>query len=112
MCLEQPSQNELDRCIGFIESSRWTFAKTMANIPHEYTKRDGTKSIAEFEWFITMINKFGERKRFYSKTFKYLTIGKHKYWAMGVNPKERLLINRALVSNDRQSFSMTERQSR
>src|SRR4051812_6765758 len=56
---------------AFIRGSRWVFATTMPEQPHEYTVRDlpsGERSTClsheSFEWFVEHIRRHGERRRY------------------------------------------------
>lgn len=75
----------------------WTFAKTMASIPHEYTVRKQWESEADFEDFVVYIRENGYAEQFYSKTFIYLNIDGYKYWTMGASVYETTIINRAKI---------------
>ena len=77
---------------NFINSVKWTFAKTMPQIPHEYivTEHYPNKS-KEINDFIAHINSHGYTKSFYGKEYKYLEIDGYKYWVI------ENIINRAKI---------------
>ena len=81
----------------FIESNQWTFAKSMADIPHWYIVKQKCTSQKSFEELVAYIRANGYPQKFYSKTFIYCNIGEYKYWTMG-NPIEvTTIINRAKI---------------
>jgi len=67
-----------------IEENNWTFAKTMAEIPHYYIVRDNLSENDKklFDEFAEFINKNGYIEKFYSKQYTYYNIGNYKYWAI------------------------------
>lgn len=87
----------------FINSMTWIFAKTMADIPHEYiVVGHYPEKSKEIKSFIDEINKNGYTKSFFGKEYKYLEIdnvilsgneGSHryKYWVI------EDIINRAKI---------------
>ena len=86
------------RAQRYIDSVKWQFAKTMPWMPHWYTVvtwKPGWE--VEFRWFARLIEECGVDERFVLKRYRYLTIGKYKYWIMS-RFNECILINRAEVS--------------
>ena len=82
----------------FVESSRWQFAKTMPEFPHEYTLKAWCDP-EEFEAFARHIQTTGA---FVKKTFWrriYLDMAPRYYWYMS-SPEEATLINRAKTEDD------------
>ena len=79
----------------FITASRWTFAKTMADIPHEYTLRRDASSDSNFIWFVNFVRSHGYDEKFYDKHYRYLDIDGRQYWTMGFVVDSTILINRA-----------------
>ena len=82
---------------GELEKWAWTFAKTMAHIPHWYVVRGKTISASEFDAFADHIKTHGYRAIWTSPGGKrqentYLEIGEWKYWRIDV------VINRDLLS--------------
>lgn len=69
----------------FIKRNKWTFAKTMPEIPHYYVVRDqlSEKDKKIFDEFGAFIKKNGYSAKFYSKRYTYFDIGKFKYWVIG-----------------------------
>lgn len=91
----------------FIAGSGWVLARTMLNIPHQYTVRDlrspdarRTTALghAEFEWFVHRIYGQGTRERWGYYFFSYLRLDGWKYWTMGLAPEVTTIINRAAIS--------------
>lgn len=83
----------------FITAQTWTFAKSMAKIPHEYIVRERIKDDESFNALILYIRSNGVKERFFSKEFVYWYNGEYKYWTMGAPVDETTIINRARVDN-------------
>ena len=79
----------------FVAGSRWQFAKTMASIPHAYTRRVWCDDKA-FEDAVIFIRANGYQGEFYSRAYLYYDLGSYQYWTMGDPVGETILINRAL----------------
>ena len=79
----------------FIAASRWTFAKTMADIPHEYTLRKDSYRDRDFIRFVEFIRSHGYDADFGSRNYRYLDIDGRQYWSMGYMIDSTILINRA-----------------
>ena len=66
-----------------LSTLKWTFAKTMPDIPHEYIViEDYPEKSVEIKEFIDTIAKSGYAKAFYNKEYKYLDLYGYKYWAI------------------------------
>jgi hypothetical protein len=78
----------------FIAKSRWTFAKTMSSIPHEYTLRERCEK-EEFEAMVLYVRKHGYPAKFGSRTYIYLDVDGFKYWTMGDPLDQTWVLNRA-----------------
>ena len=79
---------------AFVESTKWTFAKTYAATwPHEYVVRS-----AENAWMLLALARHifehGTDGRFYSQVLKYHHEGGKVYWSMDPTPESTNLINR------------------
>lgn len=88
------------RAEKFIDAQNWTFAKTMAEMPHEYIVLDKVQVgwRREFQWFIEAIKYFGVSQKYGRSSYKYLEIDGYKYWAMpGYNDSRLIIINRATI---------------
>lgn len=87
-----PEQMEWAR--QFVNARRWTFARTMAKIPHEWTLRKHAPE-ADFCRFVMLIRECGYTQYFFKKAFVYLDIDGWQYWTMGAPLSDTTLINRA-----------------
>jgi hypothetical protein len=77
----------------FIDSSKWTFAKTMPEWPHEYLVRDRVDRML-FEALIRHIRQYGFEGRFYQRVLTYFCEDGLLYWTMGEPIEETTIINR------------------
>ena len=94
----------------FIAGSRWTFAKTMPQSPHEYTVRDLSNPDARrstclshdtFEWFVGYIREKGEPARWKDgREWIYFTWDGYKYWTGHAPTEITTIINRAETKLD------------
>ena len=78
---------------AFIQSVKWTYAKTMPEWPHEYIVRERVDD----ELFVQMvehIRKYGYEGKFYNKTITYFDEDGMTYWTMGAPIEETIIINR------------------
>jgi len=83
-----------DKVRKFVESTRWTFAKTYAATwPHEYVVRT-PENAAMILALARHIFEHGTDGRFYSQVRKYHHEGGKVYWSMDSTPKVTGLINR------------------
>ena len=81
---------------SFISGARWQFAKTMPQVPHEYTMRAWNDS-GEFEAFLHYILHYGELRKVKNWKRVYLDVGDYYYWWMGAPISEATVINRASI---------------
>ena len=94
-----------DNFVAFIRSVPWRFAKTMPEIPHEYTLRPEAKELgleSEFESAVRFIRHNGYKERFGSKVYTYYDVADEdgatwQYWTMGAPYERTILINRARI---------------
>ena len=104
-----PEHKSLDGLTAerFVAESGWRYAKTMPEIPHQYTVRDlrspdGRRTTAmgsdEFEWFVRLIRAEGVMKTWGRRTHPYLQVGGWEYWTMGDPVEETTIINRQPVT--------------
>ena len=83
-----------DEVRKFVESTRWTFAKTYAATwPHEYVVRKSDNAVMILA-LSRHIFEHGTDGRFYSQVRKYHHEGGKVYWSMDSSPKATGLINR------------------
>ena len=77
----------------FIDSSQWTFAKTMPEWPHEYIVRERVDRVL-FEALVRHIRQHGFEGRFYQRVLTYFAEDGLLYWTMGEPIEETTIINR------------------
>jgi hypothetical protein len=90
---------------GFIDNSRWKYAKSMPQMPHWYTLRAYAPDEAAFERFVMHVRLCGYRERFGKTWYTYLDVDEWKYWTMGSPLDQTILINRAKIVPDPQQLS-------
>ncbi len=75
--------NELpEKLKRFIETTKWTFAKTYAETwPHEYIVQEKTDK-EMFRELAEQIDKYGYPSKFYDKTMIYFDQDGYTYWHM------------------------------
>ena len=79
---------------SFVDTTRWTFAKTYAATwPHEYVVRND-ENAAMIRALARHIFEHGVEERFYSKVLKYHHEGGKVYWSMDASAEETTLVNR------------------
>lgn len=110
MSKQTPTDAERRRVQSLLESSQWTFAKTMPNNPHWYTLRKNWASDDEFREVVLFIRAHGYTQRFKSRSYTLLNLGQYKYWTMGdpIEPgssltdgrRNTILINRKPVDQE------------
>jgi hypothetical protein len=82
-----------------LEAHPWTFAKTMANIPHWWTVRRQWADSEAFTRAVLRIRQFGSKRRFYSMVNIKMDVNQYYYWTCDDNrcpPEAVTLINRAV----------------
>jgi hypothetical protein len=85
-----------------LEAQEWTFAKTMASIPHWYTHRENWTNDKDFCDVVQFIRDNGVTENFFNSSYVYYYSNGYKYWTMG-NPlsytdkKKTFILNRAKV---------------
>ncbi len=77
----------------FIDSSQWTFAKTMPEWPHEYIVRERVDE-SLFVRLVRHIRANGYEAKFYRKSITYYDDRGLIYWTMGAPLEETIIINR------------------
>jgi hypothetical protein len=93
------SSTELpDALREFIDSSQWTFAKTMPEWPHEYIVR-GQVDENLFVQLVRHIRANGYEGKFYRKSITYYDDGGLVYWTMGAPLEETIIVNRCRREN-------------
>lgn len=85
-----------------LDCAKFTYAKSMPNIPHEYSHRKTWENDSEFVDVVLFIRQNGVKEKFWSKEYIYFYYKGYKYWTMG-NPvsyndrKKTFILNRAKV---------------
>ena len=78
---------------AWVESQRWTFAKSVPEHPHEYVVHPGGDQ-PEWRSMMRLIAREGWRDTFAGdgRRYRYLTVGAHVYWTTRLGG--RLMVNR------------------
>jgi len=82
-----------------IATQRWTFAKTMPTMPHEYAVRKhwNTQTGLSFDDAVAIVRTYGYAASWGRRVFTYLHVNGWKYWTMGSPIAETTILNRARV---------------
>ena len=94
--MSMPSNEIPDELKDFINSSKWTFASTMADIPHWYIVKKFYNKIM-FEKLVVFIRNHGVVRRWFNRVGMYLDYDGHSYWTMGNPISETTIINRKVI---------------
>ena len=89
------NEQEIEFVNNKLSKATFQFAKTMRDIPHEYTLRTTWKDVDEFFLVVELMRKYAYVGYFFNKAYLYYDIEQYKYWTMGSPVKETILINRA-----------------
>jgi len=97
--MKQSAKNK-EKIQSVLESQKWTFAKTMKSIPHEWVHAKtyhghGISMVAIAKY----IQDYGYTEYFYGKPYKYINIGDYKYWTMDFPIENTDLINRSRLES-------------
>lgn len=89
-----------DRAEFLLSQAHWRFAKTLAYMPHYYTRKADWQNKEDFVWICDYINKNAVRDTFKltgKYVYNYLYVGEWKYWVMERDkaPEQQILINKA-----------------
>ena len=77
----------------FVDTERCTYARTMAEWPHEYLVRERVDA-SLFERTVEHIRRHGYQGRFFRKPITYYEDAGLVYWTMGAPLAETIIINR------------------
>lgn len=97
-----------DQLREFIDSSQWTFAKTMPQWPHEYVVRDRVDE-NPFVQLVRHIRQHGYEGKFYQRTFIYFDDRGKTYWTMGAPIEETTIINRCKAEDSYEARMLKQR---
>jgi len=81
--------------ISTLWKTKFTFAKTMASIPHEWTCKHDWYNKDRFEDIVMFIRENGVKENFYKKEYIYFYANGYKYWTLGYPLEKTIIINRA-----------------
>lgn len=94
-----PDQRVLpDNLRDFVNSTKWTFAKTMPKWPHEYIVRERVDEEL-FVQLVRHIRAYGYTRKFYQKDITYFDENGMVYWTMGAPLEETIIVNRCEKEN-------------
>tara|TARA_B110000285_G_C14904329_1_gene504787 strand:- start:130 stop:408 length:279 start_codon:yes stop_codon:yes gene_type:complete len=75
--------------------TEFTFAKTMAAIPHSWSAKQDWHSEDFFKQVVMFIRENGVKEKFFKKEYIYFYANGYKYWTMGNAIETTRIINRA-----------------
>ena len=91
------TESELIKALSGDLPTGWTFAKTMAEHPHEWQFKGKWNNKKLFEDIVIAIREYGVAEKFYNATYIYFYCNGYKHWTMGAPISETIIINRAKV---------------
>lgn len=91
---EKRSTFSREQVIQFLHGAQWKYAKTMPQMPHDYTLRK-TWNEKTFIEVVIFIRGNGYKKHFKGRAYLYLDDDQYCYWTMGNSLDRTILINRA-----------------
>ena len=86
-----------ERVAELLEKQKFTFAKTMANIPHAWSERKEWTNDKDFVDVVLFMREHGKTEYFFKKPYVYFYANGYKYWTMGNDMTITRIINRAKV---------------
>jgi hypothetical protein len=90
---------EYDKAIKLLNESQYKFAKTAKNKnPHWYTLKDTWNSEKDFKDVVQFIRDNGDVERFWKIEYKCFHYNGWKWWTMGADIDETILINKTYAS--------------
>jgi hypothetical protein len=92
--------SEMERAQFLLSQAHWRFAKTLAYMPHYYTRKADWDNQDDFVWVCDFINRTATQDTFKMTgkyVYNYLYAGEWKYWVMERDkaPQDQILINKA-----------------
>jgi len=91
--MDRSAQRLPEDLARFVQTERWTYARTMPKWPHEYLVRERVDPEL-FERMVRHIRANGYEGRFYQAPITYFEEGGLVYWTMGAPVEETIIINR------------------
>jgi hypothetical protein len=79
---------------SFIDSCRFTFAKSVPANPHEYCLKAWVPDPAAYDRFVELIGYYGYNGRFLRVTYRYLNVDGWRYWESPTLDRTGMIINR------------------
>ena len=89
----------LDEAKQFIADNKWTFAKSMPLVPHEYVVRRNVDN-DKFIGFVKLVRAEGEIRPWGRYRHTYLDIDGWCYWTMGAPLVVTIILNRAKLNEE------------
>lgn len=92
---------DLNTIAELLRNEKWTWAKTMPGIPHEYIVRD--KCLMGEENFLMIVHaqrELGTHEVWGKYNFPYLYVDGYKYWTMGDTYENTIILNRQKVFSE------------
>ena len=100
---------DLNRIAELLRNEKWTWAKTMPGIPHEYIVRD--KCLMGEENFLMIVlaqRDLGTNEIWGKYNFPYLYVDGYKYWTMGDTFENTTILNRQKVFSEFDKLDIQE----
>ena len=94
-----------ERVTELLSAQRFTFAKTMPQIPHYWTHRKDWFNDVDFCDVVMFIREWGIKEKWSNRTFIYYYANGYKYWTMNeqlsyTDKKKTFILNRCDVSEE------------
>ncbi len=80
---------------SYLESQKFTFAKTRPTNPHSYIVRRNQRGedLRRFELTILHMREHGYQRKWWGDVYTQLRLGDHEYWTMGAPVERTQVIN-------------------
>lgn len=107
--IERPLTPDEEQFLRNCFSTRqWRWATTMKGIPHEYIVRASCKlRYSTFDRIVVLQRECGKHERWGNYNFPYVYVDGYKYWTMGSDVEETIIINRQRIFNIYDSVAET-----
>lgn len=94
---------------ALIGKVKWIWAKTYLSVPHEYIVRGKCGLTDEgFRYLVIAQREYGIHEQWHKYNFPYLYLDGYKYWTMGDDVEETIIINRQKVFSEFDSLDSQE----